>query len=89
VTRPTRRCLDDVRRKFELEELPDGSVAIASLPDLHREEVHRRFADEPGDEPVHRVVVEVLRRADLLELPSLGTTTRSPSVIASAWSWVT
>src|SRR4051794_6544626 len=36
---------------------------------LHRgrEEVHGRRADEPGDEQVDRVVVELLRRVDLLQ----------------------
>ena len=39
------------------------------LPGADRDldEVHRRAADEAGDEPVLRVVVQVLRGADLLE----------------------
>ena len=36
--------------------------------ELDRHEVHRRRADEAGDEQVDRVVVELLRAADLLEL---------------------
>ena len=35
------------------------------------DEVHRRAADEPGHEPVDREVVELLRRADLLQ-PALA-----------------
>ncbi len=35
------------------------------------EQVHRRGPDEPGDEGVHRIAVEVLRRIDLLQDPVL------------------
>ena len=38
----------------------------ASIAESRRDEVHRRGADEAGDEQVARVVVELLRRADLL-----------------------
>ena len=45
--------------------------------------VHRRAADEAGDEHVGRAVVELLGRRDLLQLPLRMTATRSPIVIAS------
>src|SRR4051794_10618988 len=45
----------------------DESGAAAGAVDLHVDEVHRRAADEPCDEPVDRGVVEGLRGADLLE----------------------
>ena len=35
--------------------------------DAGREQVHRRGADEAGDEQVGRVLVELDRRADLLD----------------------
>src|SRR3954453_3935531 len=41
--------------------------AAAGAVDLHVDEIHRRAADEPCDEPVDRGVVEGLRGADLLE----------------------
>ena len=44
------------------------SVAPSPVPSTRDlDEVHRRAADEPGDEPVRRLVVQDLRRADLLE----------------------
>ena len=67
----------------------NGSV---SLPPSTRagDEVHRRRADEAGDEHVHRVA----RRAHGAWPPAgarplRSTATRSPSVIASVWSCVT
>ena len=46
--------------------------------------VHRRRADELGDEHRRRPVVHLLRRADLLQLcPRYITAIREPIVIAS------
>ena len=54
------------------------------------QEVHGRRADEPGDEQVDRLLVELAGHVDLLEhAPLRSTATRSPSVMASIWSWVT
>ena len=66
---------------------PDGD--LAPLDGTSAEEVHRRGADEAGDEEVRRLVVEPLRRVDLLEHARLMTATRWPIVIASTWSCVT
>ncbi len=44
----------------------DGDVVAVAL-DAAQGHVHRRRADEPGDEDVVRVVVQELRRADLLQ----------------------
>ena len=52
-------------------------------------EVHRRRADEAGHERVDRAVEQRARRVALLQRASRSTATRWPSVIASAWSWVT
>ncbi len=52
-------------------------------------EAHGRRAHEARDEEVHRLVVELLRRADLLDDSQSHHRTRSPSVIASVWSCVT
>ncbi len=49
---------------------PDGS-GVAFQRDLGLEQVHRRRTDERGNEHVDRVVVEVLRRVDLLEVAVL------------------
>ena len=57
------------------------------------EPIGRKFifglADEAGDEAVARAVVELERRADLLDPPACSTTILSASVIASTWSCVT
>src|SRR5207247_10249302 len=47
----------------------EGHVAVRA----HREgaEVHRRRADEAGDEGVRRLVVELARRVDLLQVTVL------------------
>ena len=45
----------------------DEPGRVARALDVDLDEVHRRAADEAGDEPVDRGVVEGLRRADLLE----------------------
>ena len=47
-------------------DVEDGCVAGAA--DLAVEKVHRRGADEGGDEGVGRAVVELERRADLLDI---------------------
>ena len=57
--------------------------------ELGHYEVHRRRADEPGDEQVDRRVEQGLRRVDLLQPTVPQHATRWPSVIASTWSWVT
>ena len=56
--------------------------AVRRLLEPALDEVHARRADEAGDEQVGRAVVEVERRADLLDL-SFMTAIRSASVIAS------
>ena len=66
-----------------------SKAALPSPVDRGRQHVHRRRADEAGDEEVGRAVVEVERRADLLDAPSCMTTILSAMVIASIWSWVT
>jgi hypothetical protein len=48
-----------------------------------------RDADEPGDELRPRMLVDVLRRADLLDAALSKTASRSLIVSASSWSWVT
>ena len=53
------------------------------------DEVHRRAADEAGDEEVDGSVEDRLRIARLLEQAAPETATRSPIVIASTWSCVT
>ena len=45
------------------EPIADQPLAV----EIRLEEVHRRIADEPGDEPVVRRVVTLQWRADLLE----------------------
>ena len=46
-------------------------------------------ADERRDEARARTVVDLERRADLLDAPSFITTMRSEIDSASSWSWVT
>ena len=54
------------------------------------EHVHRRVADERGDEAVCRPVVDLVRRRRAAAArPRACTATRSAIVIASAWSCVT
>ena len=58
--------------------------------DARLEEIHARRAEEAGDEEIARPIVELERRADLLDRRrALMTTMRSAMVIASVWSWVT
>src|SRR5918996_4390055 len=52
-----------VAREHQLGAAEDEVLALGR----RGREVHGRRADEPGDEDVHRVVVELLRRAHLLE----------------------
>ena len=47
------------------------------------------LADEAHDEIGRRVLVEVARRARLLDLAEFITTICSATSIASSWSWVT
>ena len=59
-----------VRRPAPAADQLSDSAPAAPAPSCssrQRQEVHRRRADEAGDEPVLRVVVELLRRADLLD----------------------
>jgi hypothetical protein len=53
------------------------------------EKVHRRRADEAGDEQVGRAVVEICGVPTCSTHAARITTTRSAIVIASTWSWVT
>ena len=66
-----------------------GRRARAPVDHRQRAEVHRRRADEAGDEDVGRVVVERRGVSHCCSRPSRSTATRWPSVIASTWSWVT
>ena len=66
-----------------------GAEAHDVAVDVRDDEVHRGRADELGDEEVDRLAVEVLRRVELLQLALAHHGDRSPSVIASDWSWVT
>jgi hypothetical protein len=56
---------------------------------VEAQEVHGRRADEAGHEQRRGLVVDVLRRAELLDTPWFITTILSPICIASSWSWVT
>ena len=60
---------DSVSSPSAIRWLPATAV-MPPLPRLERrlDEVHRRAADEAGDEEVQRPVVELLRRCDLLQL---------------------
>ena len=49
-------------------DLADRQLRLAAA-ELRRHEVHRRRADEAGDEEVLRLLVELRRRADLLQDP--------------------
>ena len=61
----------------------------SSLDQLGGDDVHRGRADEAADEEVDGAVEQVLRCVDLLQHAGASTQTRSPSVMASTWSWVT
>ena len=67
---------------FEVESAPTDSE-----PPL--DQVHRRTADEAGDEGVGGLVVDLLGVPTCCMTPSRMTTMRSAMVIASIWSWVT
>ena len=82
---PAPRGLQDLVRHRQQ---ADGSGELVPLY-LRREEVHRRRADEAGDEQVDRLLVELRGEATCCSDPFFITATRSPSVIASVWSWVT
>ena len=62
-------------------------AGAAPSSQTHRQDA--RAADERRDEPRGRLLVELLRRADLLEPPAFRTATRSPSSKASSCSCVT
>ena len=49
----------------------DDLLSRAVRARLHWEDVHRRVADERGDECVGRPIVELLRRRDLLQAPAI------------------
>ena len=64
-----------------------GAAVVA---DRALEEIHRRRADEAGDEQVVRPVVELRAGAPICSTsPSCITTILSAMVMASIWSWVT
>ena len=68
---------------------PNGSRTPTSVS-VRREEVHRRRSDEARDEQVRRAGRRAPRACRSAGPPPPAcTTTRSPSVIASVWSWVT
>ena len=62
----------------------------ADQDSVHGDEVHRGAAEEPGDERVGRLVVDLLRGTPSCRtLPPSMTAMRSPRPIASTWSCVT
>ena len=67
----------------------DGDGASRDRRHFGGDEVHARRTEKAGDEAVGRAVVELERRADLLDLPSLRTTILLAIVMASVWSCVT
>ena len=62
------RARDDLRRDREPEAAELGAHRTVAAGEPGLEEVHRRRADEPGDEEVDGVLVERLRGVDLLQL---------------------
>ena len=73
---PTWACRPATLGRRRKEELPAPVVQLharAAVAHLDRaaDEVHRRRADEAGDEQVGRIVVDLLRRADLADLAVL------------------
>ena len=65
-------------------------LQAVGLADLRIEDVHRRLADEGGDEQVGRAVLQLLPAcANCCSTPASITAMRSASAIASVWSWVT
>ena len=60
--------LERLRHRLGDLDLAERKLRV-SARDLDRHEVHGRRSDEAGDEQVDRVVVELLRAADLLQLP--------------------
>ena len=66
-----------------------GTRAVAEAAAVGLDQVHRRGADERGDEEVRGVVEELLGRVALLQDAAAQHATRWPSVMASTWSWVT
>ena len=54
-------------RERDLEARAARGLALAGLREVGGEEVHRRRAEEAGDEPVRRPLVDLDRRADLLD----------------------
>ena len=77
------------RRQCEPAVAENNLRPIRSARKPSSEQVHRRRADEAGDEQVRRVVVERCGASDLLQPARAITATLSPIVIASTWSWVT
>lgn len=70
---------------------PEVDCHDAVYGGVHRavQQVDPRCADEGGDEGVGGQGVEVAGVSTCWRIPSRMTATRSPSAIASAWSWVT
>ncbi|OEI67478.1 phenol hydroxylase [Curtobacterium sp. ER1/6] len=56
-----------VRQGVAVDRVVERAELDAALDDVGREQVHGRRTDEAGDEHVVRLLVEVARRADLLE----------------------
>ena len=75
-----------VHRKAYAVELDAASVR----GEPRRQHVHGRRADEAGDERRRRLLVDLDRRCRSARRGrQFMTISRSPSVIASTWSWVT
>src|SRR5262249_53759016 len=79
------------RRRHRQRELWAQAHAQSAVGLLHPagQEIHRRGADEAGDEARARGVIELVGGPICSIRPRFITTTRSASVIASTWSWVT
>ena len=64
-------------------------TAVVRRRDSPGQEIHLRRTDEARDKAVLRPIVEIERRADLLDASARSTTILSAMVIASTWSCVT
>ena len=80
-----RRLARIVGREFEAPAiLAAGDDAAALFGDRRLNEIHRRAADEAGDEGVDRLLEHDLRRVVLLETPPFMTAILSAMVTASS-----
>ena len=85
----TRAAPREVGGKRELLRSEREDEPIRGPRDRRLVQVHRRRADERGDEEVRGLLVQVLRGGELLEGAVAQDRDPVPIVIASVWSWVT